>query len=385
MSGLVAFHALVGPVLAALAANALLNARRWARLRPAPPPVPAPSVSVLIPARNEAGRIERCLRGWARQAYPDYEVLVYDDDSTDDTAARAAAFGRIAPIRVIRGRGLPPGWRGKPHACHRLRARARGEVLVFADADVRPAPGTLGGVVAALARPGVDALSAVPAHRSASRMVCLLVGIQNWVPLAFLPLWWPAAARRPLFAAANGQFLAMRAEVYDAVGGFAAVRGALGEDVALGRRLVRAGYALPLLDGAGLLTCRPYGGVGALWQANARNLLPVLFGSTGLLLGAVLALAALYVGPPLVLVSAALAGRAPDGPGAWLPLGEIGLAVLARALADRRAGYPSRLSALHPVAVAALVGMALDSLARWRWRHRVRWRGRDYRVGGQAA
>src|SRR5437870_9968987 len=139
MSGLAVFHLVAGATLTGLAVHACLNHLLGQRLdRMAATPSP-PRLSVLIPARNEAGRIGRCVEHWAAQEYPDYEVVVYDDDSSDDTAAHAeaAAAGR-GRVRVIRGGPLPEGWRGKPFACHRLRAHARGEILVFADADVTP-------------------------------------------------------------------------------------------------------------------------------------------------------------------------------------------------------------------------------------------------------
>src|SRR2546427_10989379 len=105
-------------------------------------PAPSPHrLNVWIPARNEAGRIGRCVEHWAAQEYPDYEVFVYDDDSSDDTAAHAeaAAAGR-GRVRVIRGGPLPEGRRGKAFACHRRRAYPRRGILVLPAADVTPSP-----------------------------------------------------------------------------------------------------------------------------------------------------------------------------------------------------------------------------------------------------
>ncbi len=385
MDALLAFHVVVGFTLAALAANALLNHRRLPRLEQARPPARPPRIAVLIPARNEAPRIAAAVQGWAAQVYPDYEVVVYDDESTDATAARARAAARGAPrVRVVRGGGLPPGWRGKPWACHRLRAETRAEVLVFADADVRPAPPALASLAASLSTLGVDALSAIPAHRSPSAAVRALTPIQSWAPLAFIPAWLPAVARRPLFAALNGQLIAVRATAYDAVGGFAAVRQSLAEDAALGRRLAAGGHGVRLLDGSRLLSCRSYASLRELWRANVRNLLPVFFGSGSFLVFAAAGLAILYLGPPFLLLLGVVRGGA-AGPWIWLPLAEIGLGLVPRLYADRRAGYPVGLALLHPVAVAALVAMSLHSLVRFRWQGTVEWRGRRYEVDDGAA
>ncbi|MGH7326534.1 MAG: glycosyltransferase, partial [Candidatus Rokuibacteriota bacterium] len=151
MTGLAIFHLITGTALGALALHTLLNHLTLPRLHRMRAPARAPRISVLIPARNETDRIGASVSGWAAQDYPDYEVIVYDDDSADDTAARALAAAGGAPgIRVVRGGPLPEGWAGKPWACHRLRAEAQGDVLVFADADVVPAPDVLTRTAAAM-------------------------------------------------------------------------------------------------------------------------------------------------------------------------------------------------------------------------------------------
>jgi cellulose synthase/poly-beta-1,6-N-acetylglucosamine synthase-like glycosyltransferase len=386
MSALAVFHLVAGTTLTGLAAHAWVNHLTWPRLA-SMPPAPSPiRVSVLIPARNEAERIGGCVGRWATQEYPEYEVLVYDDDSSDDTAARvleAAAGARH--VRLIRGGSIPDGWRGKPHACHRLRALARGRILVFADADVLPAPDGLARVVGAFGALSVDALSAVPAHTSRSWAVQALVALQNWAAITFVPAWLTGRTRCPWLAAMNGQFIAIRADTYDASGGFAAVRLALAEDVALGRRLRALGYRLRLLDGAGVLGGEPYREVRALWRANVRNLLPVLFGSVTLLLLCLLALIALYLIPPALLVIGVASGRGGSIGWTWAPLAELAIGLVPRLLADRRARYPARLALLHPWAIAMLVAMGVASIARFRVRRVVEWRGRSYRVTGTAA
>jgi cellulose synthase/poly-beta-1,6-N-acetylglucosamine synthase-like glycosyltransferase len=368
------FHAVALTALGGLAFQTLLNHRRLRRLETVPPPPAPPRAAVLIPARNEAARIGECVRAWSRQDYPGYEVLVFDDDSTDGTAA--AALAAAPGVRVVRGNELPEGWRGKPHACHRLRQHTDAALLVFADADVVPAPPTLRHLAGAALH--ADALSAVPFHRSPSPGVRALAALQNWAALALVPAWLPTRRSRPLVAVMNGQLIAIHAAVYDATGGFAAVRAALGEDSALGRRLARLGYRVSLLDGTGLLACEPYRRVRDLWRANVRNLQPVFFGSAPLLFGAVAALAAVSLGP-VVILGFGLARRRPRGL-AWigLPLAEIALALCSRAVADRRAGYPPWLALLHPLAVTALVGMGAESALRFALRVPVEWRGRRY-------
>ncbi|NCC35330.1 MAG: glycosyltransferase family 2 protein, partial [Chloroflexia bacterium] len=120
--------------------------RDWRRVQrqprfPAPAPLPAdaPLVSILIPARNEERAIGRSVAGALAQTYPQFEVIVVDDGSTDGTAARLAELAN-PKLRVLSGRPLPVGWVGKCNACQQLGETARGEWLLYLDADTAPAP-----------------------------------------------------------------------------------------------------------------------------------------------------------------------------------------------------------------------------------------------------
>jgi cellulose synthase/poly-beta-1,6-N-acetylglucosamine synthase-like glycosyltransferase len=386
MLALSLFHAVALTLLVALGAQAVLNARAIRRLRPAARPSRWPSVSVLIPARNEASRIDACMRAWRAQDYPRYEVVVCDDESTDDTAARArrAAEG-AANVRVIDAGRLPAGWRGKTHACHRLREHARGEMLLFVDADVVPQPSALTAAVAARETLGANALSALPSHAPVPALLRAVAGVQNWAAMTFVPSWVTALRHHPMMAVMNGQFITIPAAVYDAVGGFAAVYGSLSEDTALGRRLVAAGYRVDLVDGSTLLACRSYTKLADLWRGNVRNLRAVLLGSPWLLALSATCLTALYLGPLVVLVVGGVFGRTGSLAWTWLPLAEATLGIGARAFVDRRSGHGAWLAVVHPVAVAALVAMQVDAVARTIGRREVDWRGRRYRLRDETA
>lgn len=381
MTGLAIGHLVAGGALAGLALHALLNHVTVPKLGDMRAVSRLPRMSVLIPARNEAERIGATVTGWTRQDYPSFEVLVYDDDSEDDTAIRArAASGDSGRAQVVRGGPLPTGWRGKPWACQRLRTLASGDILVFADADIAPRADALARVAAALDVLEVDALSALPTHTGAGFAVRVLVGLQNWGALTFVPLWMAAARRRHHLAAMNGQFMAMRADVYDAVGGFAAVRDSLAEDTALGRRLVAGGHRVRLIDGARVVTCRAYESLRAVWTSNVRNLVPAFLGSGTLLLLALCTLLVLHAWPFAVLATAALTGRPPSWAWTGLPLAEILLGLASRWMADLRAGHGPWLALAHPLAVGALAAMGVGSAILYWSRGTVAWRGRRYRL-----
>ncbi len=368
-------------VLCALLGQACLNRRaipRLGRMRPG-----TRRAAVLIPARNEAGTIAASIEAWARQDHPDYEVVVLDDDSRDGTAAIArATAARFPHVRVVSGGPLAPGWHGKPFACHRLRAQADAPVLVFADADVRPAAQALTHLVGALAHLRASLVSALPRHAPARPVLWAALGLQNWAAMTLAPIWLQRWWHAPALAATNGQVLAVERAAYDRIGGFASVRGTVAEDTALGRRLVRLGHDVRLVDGASLLVCHAYADLPALWRGNVRNLHAVLFGSAALGVAGAVALVALYVAPVLGLAAGGIRGRATGS--TWLCVAEVALGSLTRLLSDRRAGYPGALALLHPLSVAMLAGMLIESASRAVTRRPVEWRGRHYPVRDEA-
>jgi len=371
----VASIAIVG-ALALLVAQALVNTWYVKRLD-AMPMAGEIRVAVLVPARNEAARIAACVRGWLAQRYDPFSVLVYDDDSSDGTSAvaRAAAAGDVR-LRIIPGGPLPAGWRGKPHACHRLRGATNADVMIFADADVVPHPDAVSHTVGALRATGADVVSALPWHETRRVSMQAVVGLQRWAALTLVP-WWLARYRgAPRLAVLNGQYVAMTGSVYDAVGGFAAVRGSLAEDVALGRRLAAHGHRPLLVDAATLLTCRPYETLGDVWNANVRNLSAAVLGSSALAVGGAAALVLLHLFPVVALLAGST--RSPAWP--WAPLAALALAVLSRRIADRGTRAGLGVALLHPAAVTLLAVMLLESWRRARRGLDIEWRGRHYRA-----
>jgi cellulose synthase/poly-beta-1,6-N-acetylglucosamine synthase-like glycosyltransferase len=182
----------------------LYNLLRFPRLRPGPTPE-RPTASILVPARNEAENLRRTLPALLRQGA--LEVLVLDDLSEDETARVAQEVAGGHPgFRLLRGKPLPPGWRGKNWASWQLAQAARGEVLVFTDADVLWEEGALGGLLSALE--GKDLVSALPRQEGVVEAF-----VMNGL-LSFLP--HPALETLRL---ANGQVLAFRKEAYWAMGG----------------------------------------------------------------------------------------------------------------------------------------------------------------------
>lgn len=255
--GILAFQSVVLLVV-------LGNAAVLLRPRREPPPErtaeETPLVSLLVPARNEEANIGVCVRSLLAQRYPHVEILVLDDRSEDGTRAiLERERARDARLAVLTGTEPPPGWTGKNWACHQLALAARGEALVFADADTDFFdPDALRAVVRALRAHRLDLLSGLPRQVLGTLGETLLVPMFYWAFLSFTPLALGLLWRRPAFARAVGQLMAFRREAYDAIGGHAAIRGSVVDDLDLARAIARAGRSCRILDATTLVRCRMY-------------------------------------------------------------------------------------------------------------------------------
>jgi 4,4'-diaponeurosporenoate glycosyltransferase len=329
---------------------------------------PAPTVSVVVPARDEEARLPDLLQALRALDPRPHEVLVVDDGSTDATAELATAAGARA-IRV----DPPAGWTGKAWACHRGAAEATGEILVFLDADTVPGAGTVQAL--ALAAAGGELVSAHPAHRvqhayerlSAGPAVISVLGAGTGG--APRHLWW----RRPI---AFGPAVAVRREVYQRIGGHAAVRAEVAEDLALARVAAAADVPVRALLGGDLISYRMYPeGLGSLVEGWSKNL------ATGAGATPPLRLAATVVWVTAALQAAISAvgelvatGFGPAVAGYLLFVGQFD--VLAR-----RVGRLGRATSVaYPVVLAGFVALFARSTYLTLRGGTVPWRGRQVAV-----
>ena len=165
-----------------------------------------PLVSVLIPARNEEGNIRNLLLDLHHLPYPELEILVYDDESSDNTRQIVREFEQRDPrIVLLEGSALPPQWTGKNHACHQLASVARGDYYLFLDADVRIRGNLISHAVARMIKDDLSLISIVPVQQMNTPGARMSVPLMNWILLSLLPMPLIRRSRRPSLAAANGQ------------------------------------------------------------------------------------------------------------------------------------------------------------------------------------
>jgi chlorobactene glucosyltransferase len=246
---------------------------------------PAEMISVIVPARNEARNIRRCVLALLAQTYPNYEILVVDDRSVDETSAILAALQQEYPSRlqVISGSDLPPGWAGKTHALHLGVQAASGDWLCFIDADTFAAPDLLAAAVATAQSHQADLFTLLTDQELGSFWEKVVL------PLVFTALSFGFPAEqvndpRRTAAIANGQFILIRRLVYTAVGGHTAIREQIAEDKALAQLVKQHGYRLIVADGRQVASTRMYTRFAEIWEGWTKNIFMGMRDQPGLLL-----------------------------------------------------------------------------------------------------
>lgn len=236
---MILYQALIVVLLVLLLANAAANLWAMRRLRPVSPPVQGPSVSILIAVRNEEETIEDTVRSLLYQDYPNYELLILDDDSSDRTAEIAEAVIRETGnpgiyTRVIRGEDLPEGWTEKNWACHQLAEAASGDYLFFTNGRATHEPGTISSLVDEASRNRASLLSGWPRLHSGNVMSEMVSSIVPFVILSIFPIWLQRLTQyrqksqdhdlSRVATIANGDFLFFTRDCYERIGGHAAKR-----------------------------------------------------------------------------------------------------------------------------------------------------------------
>ncbi|MFI5274637.1 MAG: glycosyltransferase [Ktedonobacterales bacterium] len=380
------YQSVITAVLAALLLNTLNNLRLLHRPPIRPAPADGPLVSILVPARNEARSIARCVISLARQTYPRCEVLVLDDESEDATASIVGRLAqRYANVRLLRGAPLPPGWHGKAWACQQLGLEARGEWLLFVDADtvlVRECVATT--LETAQAR-RADLLTLIPWLETGSIGEALLVATQPQTFAGLLPQGLVMSQRWPGVAGALGKFLLFRRETYLRCGGHEAVRADIVEDLALGRVVKRYHGRLVWIDGTALVRARPYAGLREAWRGIGKGSFAAINYSLAAMVPGLAFVAAVMLAPYGFAIAGIVTGVSTgqaDAALLWLPLAQVALLMVSFALIVWRFKLPRSILFLQAAMTLTTILVTLDSAYHVTRGDGVAWKGRTYRFGG---
>lgn len=345
-----------------------------------------PTISILIPARNEEAVIERCVSSCLKQDYPDFEVLVLDDLSDDSTGSILLSLQKTdSRLKIIEGSGPQKGWLGKPRACKQLAENARGEIFVFIDADVWLDSEAISSAVKAFQKEQADALTIWPEQRLISlteRMVVPMVyfALMTMLPAIYVkrdPRWMPPFIRpyfKTAFAAACGQFIAIKKSAYNAIGGHEIVKDQVVEDVELAKALKRHGYTITMHHGRHQVYCRMYTSDEDLFQGFRKNFFAGFGYNTAFFLMAAVLHLVVFVLPYLLLLAGILLGYNTI---AIIAAISIVLIHVQRLLIDVRNGWSPVLGITHILGVLWFQKLGMTVLADYFGRREVRWKGRN--------
>ena len=342
----------------------------------------APLVSVVIPARNERRNIERCVRSILATTYTQVEIIVVDDHSTDGTGDVAREIAEHdSRLCVISAPDLPAGWFGKQWACWTGARAARGDLLLFTDADTRHGQDLLVRCVNAMQDDHADMLT-IAGHQEMHSFWERVIQPQIFAMLSirFGGTEHVSHAKRVEDVIANGQFILVRREAYDAIGGHECVRDQVGEDLMMAQELFRAGRRRLMMIAIRQFSTHMYASLAELikgWRKNiyagGRN--AAVGGSLGRALYPLLLLATPLIGLlPVFVLPLAIAGVLSS---AWLVWSAIGVvsALLFWGAIYRFSGEPIAYALLFPLGLAMLFYIAFGAVLRGQ---RVEWKERQY-------
>lgn len=260
-------------------------------------------VSILLPLRNEAENLEGLIQSvTAQEGLDNFEIIALDDASTDETLTLLKDFS--APnLSIIKGVNLPKGWLGKNYACHQLASKAKGNYLVFIDADVRLSPIAVAASIQSMNKWGWDFISPYPKQIAVSFLERLTQPLLQWSWFTSLPLRLSESLQIPSMVVANGQFFVIHRRAYFESGGHETIKSEVIDDLELGRTMVKNGFRGGVAEASSIAKCRMYttshelieGYTKSQWRAFGNplgallaitllvllSIIPFIFGLTG--------------------------------------------------------------------------------------------------------
>ena len=353
--------------------------RNLSQFTPPPPPessAKSPTVSILIPARNEQENIQAALEAALASKNVDLEIIVMDDASTDRTPHIVQTLAASDPrIQLVSAPPLPDDWLGKVHACHQLSLKAKGDFLLFVDADVRLAPDAASRLVAFADRSGADLVSGFPREITGTLGEKLLIPLMHFVLLGFLSFRRMRKSRHPAYSAACGQILLARSKPYRALGGHGSIKGAIHDAMELARSFRRAGSHTDLADLTPVATCRMYQNLPDTLSGLAKNATEGL-GSPALILPSTALLFGGQILPFLLLTLLPFVTFSPTA--TFATAAAVLLAYLPRLIGITRFRQSKLGALLHPVGISLLLGIQWFAFARkYLFKKNPSWKGRE--------
>ena len=339
-----------------------------------------PLVSVLIPARDEEKNIGRCLRSLVKQDYRNLEILVLDDNSSDDTGGVVNEWAKKDNrVRLITGKPLTRGWKGKSYACHQLSRQAKGKYLVFTDADTLHFPNSVSSALAALYKCKLDVLSIFPRQIMVTiheRMVVIFI---NLAVLALMPISLIRKVKSSKLCIANGQFILFKRKTYDSIGGHRNIRKDIVEDVAISKEVKKYGFKFMIFDGRKNIHCRMYDGLGEVTRGFSKFIFAAMNYSIIKLAAVIILVLLLFLAPIIFLPFGLYLENWPLLVNVNL-IAQISIIFIIRVVMTFR--FKSRIIdiILHPLSMFYIAVLSINSVYQARFGKGIYWKDRVYAI-----
>ncbi len=373
------YQIIIAAVLVVFLINLILNLRSLQTPdKNAKVPKPAPLISVLVPARDEENNIRTCVESLMNQDYPNYEILVLDDNSTDNTAAivkeLAAKDGRV---KLYIGEPLPEDWAGKPYACYQLAQKAKGDWLLFVDADTRHEPHMLRSTLVLAMEEKASLLSGFPRQLATSFTQKVIIPVFYFILLGWMPLWLLHRSKKSKPSMAIGQFFFFSKNEYWRIGGHKAVKSKIVEDVFMGMEIAKHGGRHIAVDLSPVVSTNMYDDLGSTWRGLARSIHSLATMSPLGLIAVILLAYYVYIAPFFWLVNGFFIGSEPL---LWrgIVVLQIIIALIMRWLVDNRFHEPAISMWFHPIGMLFYLADVLYAMGRWAVGAGISWKERFY-------
>ena len=343
-------------------------------LRPPEEKTKKPRVSICIPARNEEKNIRTLVRSLINQTYSNIEILVLDDHSSDHTALMVEELAlEDARVRCIPGKELYPGWVGKTFALQQLGQLARGEWLLFCDADTKFTPVCVETVLSEAAAENLDALSLFPLQITQTWGEKWLVPMIYFILTSYLPLNKVRNNPNPALSAGCGQFFFVKKNVFMEVGGFKEIKATLHDGSKFPQLLKKKGKEYDLFDGQKLVSCRMYTNFKSTWQGLSRSFYSAI--NFPLFALSLLWHSALFVAP-LFFFTVGITSQKPFLTWLFLPFIQLVTAISLRQMQNRHFHFPTKSAWFTPFSFALFATLQIHSFLRHTLFKSVTWKGR---------
>lgn len=347
--------------------TAVINFLTAPKLKSGKKPFVNKTLTVAIPARNEASNIKRNLEHLINQSYHINEILVLDDNSEDETYTLAKEYeAKYSNIKVIKGIELPSDWLGKNWACKILGDNAQSEYILFIDADTFLAKDAVSSAMALVETYKLDFLSAFPRQAAKSFFAKLLLPLVDLIAYSGFIFISAYYIRNKVFVAAIGQFMLFKKDIYHKIGGHESLKNEVVEDVNLARRVKEFGGRTMTANGSQMIVAEMYNSFGEIWRGFEKNLFGI--SKSMILFFIILFVLINSLFAPFVLVFM------PNFTELMLPAVVLILLWRLMMIANLRHSFVALF--FHPIAILIYFAMAINSLIKVKQK-KIKWKGRD--------